>query len=317
MISVLLTTYNAAEYLPFSIRSILNQTHKNFELLIIDDGSDDNTQEIVESFRDNRIKYIKIQHAGRSKALNKGLNICRYDWVALIDADDIAHPRRLEKQFLKNLNSNEIVITSCVYFENMRPIFKIDVRNLTFPRDLILHQPFPNSVIYNRNFILENGGYDENINVAEDYELWLRIMNKVKFISVNETLMFYRNTKNSLSRKNIQKTNREIYKIQQPFYDDLGKHFNIADEKTKNIYRGWREYFFGSPSLARRYWIKPMSILFNIRILLAFLMTFFPVKFIEKFKQSEVKLRLNYLFKKINGENKSDELEIKNILKSI
>lgn len=308
MITVLLTTYNSARYISDTIKSVLNQTFNNFELLIIDDGSTDETERAVSNFDDKRIRYIKIKHVGRSAALNFGLKNSKYEWVALIDSGDLAHPQRLEKQFLSNLKKNDVVITSCVYFRENKLLFKIDVNNLIFPQDLVLHQPFPNSVIFNKNFILENGGYDETISVAEDYELWTRIMNKTNFIIVDDVLMFYRFNQTSLSRNNPENNNATIYKIQEKYYKDLEHHFGITDKKKQNIFRGWREYFFGSPSIARKYWGQSAVFLKSPRIFLAYLISFLPNRYIEKIKQNEIKLKLKYFFEKVLGENQNTRI---------
>lgn len=298
MITVLLTTYNSGELIKDSIKSILNQTFKDFELLVIDDGSNDETEKVVSSFVDHRIRYEKIAHVGRSKALNYGLKICKYEWIALIDADDIAHPKRLELQFSEKLKKNSIAIISCVYFLNEKILFKIDVSDLEFPKDLVLHQKFPNSVLFNKYFILENGGYNEKLLVAEDYELWLRIMDKANFIIIKDVLMFCRNSSNSLSRENITITNSTIYNIQESYYKNLESKFGIKNKKEQNFYNGWREFFFGSPKLARKYWLKTNFYHFNIKILLAFFIAFLSQKKIDEFKKTNIKLRLRYWFNK-------------------
>jgi glycosyltransferase involved in cell wall biosynthesis len=316
-LTVLMTTYNASEYLEYSIKSILSQTFTNYEFLIIDDGSTDSTREIIESIIDKRFRYEFISHVGRSKALNFGLKQCKYNWVALMDADDIAHPERLEKQFAVTLKRNSVIISSCVYFKENKLLLKIDVSRLKFPHDLILHQKFPNSVLYNRQFILENGGYNENITVAEDYELWLRIMDKTEFIVIKEVLMFIRYIRNSLSRGNIQKTNLTIYRIQENYYKELEQSFGIIKKKEQNKYIGWREYFFGDLKLARKYWLKYIISFFDLRLLMAFFITFLPLNYIEKFKQSSVKLRLKYFINHFCRENKGVEKEFNQTLARI
>ena len=106
-ISVILPVYNSQEFLSQSINSILNQTYKNFELIIIDDGSTDKSKEICEYFskKDNRIIFIDKDHEGLTKSLNKALKIAKGKYIARQDADDVSLPERFEKQinwFLKN-----------------------------------------------------------------------------------------------------------------------------------------------------------------------------------------------------------------------
>lgn len=95
-ITVLLPVYNGGKYIRTAIHSILTQTYKNFELYIVDDGSTDNTKEVIGEFTDQRIRYEYIEHAGLSSAINYGLKNASCDIVARMDADDISLPKRLE-----------------------------------------------------------------------------------------------------------------------------------------------------------------------------------------------------------------------------
>jgi glycosyltransferase involved in cell wall biosynthesis len=116
-ITVLMATYNCGQYILTSINSILRQSYENFELLIIDDGSEDNSEEIIRSLNSDRIRYIKLKHIGFSAALNYGLKEAKFDWVARMDADDIAIPDRLEKEIkLINKSSTDIIFSNSVFF---------------------------------------------------------------------------------------------------------------------------------------------------------------------------------------------------------
>src|ERR1035438_10678665 len=102
-VTVLMTVYNCRQYILTSVNSILRQTYVNFELLIIDDGSEDNSEEIIKSLNSEKIKYIKLKHLGRSAALNYGLKEAKYDWVALMDSDDRSEEHTSELQSLRHL----------------------------------------------------------------------------------------------------------------------------------------------------------------------------------------------------------------------
>ena len=112
MITVLLCVYNGEKWLRECIESVLNQTYKNFEFLIINDGSFDNSLKIIKEFAllDKRIKYITHENIGLTKSLNIGLNASRGDWIARIDCDDIALPKRLELQLSYILKENISVV---------------------------------------------------------------------------------------------------------------------------------------------------------------------------------------------------------------
>ena len=115
MISVLMPTYNTAATIATAVQSILNQTWKEFELLILDDGSTDTTNEIISNIRDDRIRYIKLPHQGLTKTLNYGLSIAAtHDIIARMDADDLCVPWRFETQLsiLNQLPRNTILSSS-------------------------------------------------------------------------------------------------------------------------------------------------------------------------------------------------------------
>ena len=204
-ITVLLATYNCGGFIQTSINSILKQSYQNFEFLIIDDGSEDNTEEIIRSFNNEKIRYIRLKHIGFSAALNFGLKEAKFDWVARMDADDIAVPDRLEKEVkLINKNNKDIIFSDSVFFKNKKIQFlnminteKEDLKRKIELRGHICHP----SVLYNRNFILENGGYNENLDHSEDWELWIRLLNKGNFVHLNEFLLFMRIREKSLSTK--------------------------------------------------------------------------------------------------------------------
>jgi glycosyltransferase involved in cell wall biosynthesis len=152
-----------------------------------------------------KIRYIRLKHAGRSAALNYGLKEAKFDWVALMDADDIALPDRLEKEVrLINRSIKDIIFSDSVYFKNKKIQFlnMINTEKEDLKRKIELRGHICNpSVLYNRNFIMENGGYNENLDHSEDWELWIRLLNKANFVHLNELLIFMRIRDNSLSKK--------------------------------------------------------------------------------------------------------------------
>src|SRR3990172_3845000 len=161
-VSVLLTTYNCDKFIYAAVQSVLNQTFTDFELIIVDDGSNDNTEKIVSSIIDERIKYFKIEHARRSKALNYGLTKCDCDWVALMDADDICHPQRLELEVKTIVNNPELDIISSWYgifklnkllYINKTPEYDSSIKKL-----LLLHAVISNPGVIFRKQLAINAG---------------------------------------------------------------------------------------------------------------------------------------------------------------
>ena len=110
MISVVLPSYNRAHILPRAIESILGQTYKDIELIIVDDGSSDNTAEVVGSFSDSRIVYVRQENAGACAARNNGIAHARGDYIAFQDSDDIWHQDKLEKQLATLQNTGADIV---------------------------------------------------------------------------------------------------------------------------------------------------------------------------------------------------------------
>ena len=157
-----------------------------------------------------------------------------------MDADDLAVSERLEKEVeLINNKNNDIIFSDSVYFKNKKIQFlnMINTEKEDLKRKIELRGHICNSsVIYNRNFILENGGYNENLDHSEDYELWIRLLNKANFVHLNEFLIFMRIRDNSLSRKAAEGT---ITKIS--VFSGMDKPMV---EKRLGLLSSIREYFF-------------------------------------------------------------------------
>jgi glycosyltransferase involved in cell wall biosynthesis len=239
-VTVLMTVYNGSQYVLTSVNSILRQSFANFELLIIDDGSEDNSEEIIRSLKSEKIRYIKLKHVGRSAALNYGLKEAKYDWVALMDSDDIAVPERLEIEvkFIKE-SIIDIIFSDSVFFKNKEIQFlnMINTEKEDLNRKIKFRGHICNSsVLYNRNFILENGGYNENLDHSEDHDLWIRLLNKGNFVHLNEFLLFMRIRENSLSTKASKGPVTKTF-----VFSGINKPMV---EKRVGIFRSIREYLF-------------------------------------------------------------------------
>jgi len=302
LITVLMTTYNCGEYISQAIKSILNQTYKNFELLIIDDGSSDNTEEIVSKISDKRIKYFKRNHVGRSASLNYGLEIASNDLIALMDADDICHPQRIELQ-LKNFDfkENTVLCTWSIYFNNDKLKFDIrtPVNSSEFKSKMALHSFICNSsVIFNRRLIIENGKYCEKLYNSEDYELWLRLLNISRFKVCEEYLLFPRIHKNSLSQHELSRTKNQVNFIHKK-YANLDGYFGIKDVNKQSVIFGWREYFYGNKTQARKIWYAlGFRLIYNPRILLAIMLTHLNDERFEWILQRRFRLLIYFKLKK-------------------
>lgn len=306
-ISVITTTYNCGSYINDAAKSVLSQTYNNFEYIIIDDGSTDLTESIVNSFNDQRIRYYKIDHVGRSIALNYGLSKCTYDWVALIDADDIWHPIKLERQVKLIENNHDVIFSNAFFFKKNSLHFSIECpkTKIDLLETLQLHGHMVNSsIIYNKNFIKKLGSYNEGLTNSEDYDLLLRIIPKSSYKFIDNYLVFCKLRDSSLSRNSIEKTKQNIRSIQK-------KNFNINkklkhEENSRNYeLLFWREYFYGNKKKPRKILrVNKNLFLKDYRITFAFIITFLPDSLFEKFLQARVRLRIEYLAKKIFRDKK-------------
>lgn len=310
MITVLMPTYNCAAYISCAIRSILAQTHQNFEFLIIDDGSDDNTKEIVHSFIDPRIIYFQLEHMGVVSALNFGIIKASFDLIAIMHADDLAHPDLLKRSIFIRTHNPSLDIISCWYscFKNKKILYNVktpethnDIVNGLVLYSLVCHP----GCTFSKSKLLEfSHGYSASGGI-EDYALWYQLKDHLIFYNIQEVLIFYRMRTNSLSRNNLIQYNKTIYCFQRSFYDKLPQYFGI-DPKRINIYKGWREYFYGSPNLARKYWRScEREFLKDYKILLAFLISFLPEKLFMFFKESQIRFRIHYLIEYFKKDNRT------------
>ena len=213
-VSVVMPVYNGEKYLRQAILSVLNQTEKNFELIIINDGSIDSSEEIIKSFNDERIKYFKKDHSGLIDSLNFGIKQAQGEYVARFDADDICTSDRLEKQlsFFQN-NPEDVMVGSCATKINENDE---EIGIFNYPPTLwgeikkysLLHNPFIHStVMFKRKLITTMGGY-KNFKHAEDYELWTRIIYKYPCANISEPLLKYR-----IHTDQVTKTNNLSMKI--------------------------------------------------------------------------------------------------------
>ena len=197
-LSVIMPVYNGAKYLKEAIESILSQSYTNFEFIIINDGSTDHSEEIILSFDDSRIVYVKNPENYRLiKTLNLGFSLAKGRYIARMDADDISHPYRLQKQvqFLE-LNKDYGLIGSGVNLLNgeykSQLLYHTDHESLKFA--LAFYCPFIHPSVMIRKDVHDgmNLVFDNQYLHAEDYELWTRFAFKTKIANIPEYLLDYR-----------------------------------------------------------------------------------------------------------------------------
>jgi len=195
-ITVLMPAYNAGNYIHEAIASVLAQSFADFELLIINDGSTDQTMEVISSFADERIVVISQDNLGVAAALNTGLEHARADYIARFDADDVCYPNRLRVQydFMQRHPEYQVVGSAADYMDvdghylfTQEPaaFSNSQLQNLKYSVCPFIHS----TVLYKRDVVLDNGGYNEWAYTFEDHFLWLQILSEQKACNLPEALI--------------------------------------------------------------------------------------------------------------------------------
>lgn len=210
LISVILPVYNCEKYILDSVGSILNQSYKNIQLIVINDGSSDGTLDKLKTIHDHRVQVIDQHNMGLPCALNEGLKKATGSFIARQDADDISLPSRLEKQvnFLIEHEEYGLIGSPAQFISNDDPLQETSWMSLTNEKALNFFMYFDNplihtSVMFKKSVIESIGLYETNLNrqPPEDYEFWLRIIKHWKVRNSQEILVQYRILKTSFSRK--------------------------------------------------------------------------------------------------------------------
>lgn len=244
LISIIVPCYKQAQYLSECLQSVTDQTYQNWECIIVDDGSPDNTENIAKTWclKDKRIKYLYKDNGGLSAARNTGIAIAQGEWILPLDADDKIAAQYLELavQFIENDDKVGIIYCEAEFFGDKSGKWELETYN--FEKLLIKNQIFC-SAFYKKEDWHRIGGYDENMIYGyEDWEFWINLINitkpKVKQIS---DIGFYYRIKSDSMNTNLnsflkKRFDMEMYVIQK--HSDLylkrfGSICNILDENMK------------------------------------------------------------------------------------
>jgi glycosyltransferase involved in cell wall biosynthesis len=249
-VSVVIPTYNRAHLICRAIQSVLDQTYQNLEIIVVDDGSTDNTEEIVINFKDERIRYIQhSENKGASAARNSGIRVSRGEYIAFQDSDDEWFSDKLEKQiraFYKSSPEVGVVYSGFYKVEANKKIYipsddhaqkKGNIHNELLKGNFV---GTPTVLIKKECF--ENVKYfDENIPSLEDWELWIEISKYYNFEYINMPLVYSYSTPNSVNfnQKNAIKAYEMILKNHLNEFcknkKNLSKHYFIIALKLCSI----------------------------------------------------------------------------------
>jgi glycosyltransferase involved in cell wall biosynthesis len=240
LVSIILPVYNGEKYLKETLDSILNQNYSNFELIIINDGSSDKSEEIILSFKDARIVYIKNEtNIKLIASLNKGINISKGTYIARIDQDDIVYKNRFKTQidFLENNSEYILVGTDVDIISNLTENKTSKKRYYSENDDLVFalmfYCPFIHPSVLIRKQVLDDNllYYDEDFLHAEDYELWTRMVFVGKVANIPEAHTAYRIHLEQTSQKHIDIQNQQILKIRNKYINNLLPELTELEKK--------------------------------------------------------------------------------------
>lgn len=236
LVSVLIPTYNSEKYIKDTLKSILNQTYVNLEIVVIDDASTDSTVEIVKKYKDKRIKlYVNEKNLGISENMNKAIKLSKGKYLAIMDADDWSYPYRIEQQVKLMENNPKVVLCSgymdiCdenLNFRNTRtyPITDKDIRRAIVKYDPISHP----ASMWRMSELLKTSLYNKNFPICRDYDLVVRISEYGEYQNIPEPLIRYRVRKDSETGKRIRQTQWYSFYIQMKAHFEYGFPLRFSD----------------------------------------------------------------------------------------
>jgi len=244
-VTVLMSVYNGKRYLREAVGSILNQSFKDFEFLIVDDGSTDETGKILKSYNDPRIRiHNNRKNIGLAKSLNIGLKMAKGKYIARQDADDISMSERLKRQvdFL-NSNPDYAVVGTFAKVVNddleevrlwERPTQDIDIRKYLKIDNCIVH----GSTMIRISSLINVGFYDESMEKSQDYELWLRLSKKYKMANIPEFLYLWRTNSKKVGIKYVKEKQIlvSLAKIKNDFVGPEESATQLINSLSKHLF---------------------------------------------------------------------------------
>ena len=241
-ISLIMSVYNGEEYIAEAIDSVINQSFRDFELIIINDCSTDGTSEILDNFAklDDRVKvYTNEVNLRLPSSLNKALSIANGKYIARMDADDICLPDRLQKQYDFMEKNPDVALSSCRFMTLKNGVIssggcggKCDPDSINAL--LLVTNPILHPGIIAKAQVIKELGYDKNFTCTEDMELWTRfVMQGHKVEILPEYLMIYRLHDKQITETTLEKQKREVVSIQKTY---LAKQLSAMSEEQETFY---------------------------------------------------------------------------------
>tara|TARA_B100002051_G_C16730741_1_gene638074 strand:+ start:895 stop:1812 length:918 start_codon:yes stop_codon:yes gene_type:complete len=254
-VSVLMNCYNSERFIKKSINSVINQTYKNWELIIWDDGSKDNTYKIISKFKDKRIKVFRnTKNLGLGPSRIKAQKKLKGDYIAILDSDNIFMKSKLKKQiqeFKKNKNVSFVATGYSLIDSNDKKIGHYDIElNKNFISYLCTSNIFAHSsIMYKKDIAKKVGWYSKKLEYAQDYDLTMKLLRKYNCKLIREKLVKIRDHSNNMSTIKELKLTRLKEKIfilkKIPFYFKLNKE-DIKNNKNEIIFTEIKYLYFST-----------------------------------------------------------------------
>jgi len=303
-LSIVLPTYNSSEYLVDTISSILDQDYSDFELIIIDDHSTDDTESVLSSFNDDRINYIRLDknHGGPSRPRNIGISAASGEYVAFFDSDDIMASTKLSKcvDILNRFSNVSLVFTDAYKvdsqgntysgtllqdYEGLRSKLKSAISANCYLIDrvnsyklLFIENFIPtSSVVVRREVIDLAGKFDESLTNGDDRDMWYRITKNNDIAYIDLPLHYYRVRSGSVSGRGIVAAKNKIIVLEKQLLSGIrGELYHNANKLIAENYYGIGYAFRrqGDMSNARKYYVESLRRNFSMITLRSYLATF-------------------------------------------
>lgn len=249
-ISVVIPLYNQSEFVRFAIQSVLQQTIESYEIIVVDDGSTDDSRMVVSEFGD-RVHYIYQENQGLAGARNTGIRAVKGDLIGLLDADDIWMPDYLEKMTALVARHPDAAVFFCCarsvdeQGRDLPQIFGKPAMRLDSLYHTLLRANFiiPSTILMRRSAIERVGLFDSSLRSCEDWDLWLRLLPQEQFIGTSEILVRYRLHGRSLSTdpNGMQRAARKV--IEKHFGPDDDENWETWSWEKRRAYGGLYRYF--------------------------------------------------------------------------
>ncbi|WP_410772551.1 glycosyltransferase family 2 protein [Fontibacillus sp. BL9] len=233
--SIIMPVYNNADFVMEAVDSMLGQTYKDFELILIDDGSTDGSASLISRITDYRVRRIYHQkNQGLVSTLNEGLGLATGEYIVRMDSDDISMPNRLERQVSFMDQNPDIGLSAAAFASSGAERPKVNPANHEEIKTwLLFHCCICHPLVIMRNDLVQRLGvrYDSNYPHAEDYELWNRLAFETKVANLPDNLLFYRQHSGQVSHRHKAIQDESARRIRQRQFSQLGLELSAEENQ--------------------------------------------------------------------------------------